>query len=242
MGLWANLDNADDTALIYVAHVLPCLASCGLNLAVLQVKLAWSASMHAWGIFDSALLSLNQGSGTVVHLKVNPESDIPPWETLPYECVDEMIMHLLPKCAAAGIVFRCDSGRCGLHDPGRWHLQTRGTAQDLFKALRTWISPIKYWNITLRSTFESLEEFLYETHSLWEKLFSIFILSVDARLRDVLMDICVEGLGKLTLFSSNGTSHLKQLPSLCSNLTFVQTQHPLRLDCGFSSTTQTIEL
>lgn len=176
--------------------------------------------MYAWGMFDSALLSLNQGSGTVVNLKVNPEGDIPPWETLPYECVDEMITHLLPKCATARIVFRCNSGHCGLHDSGRWHLQTGGTAQNLFRAIYNWISPIKYWHITLQSTFESLEEFLYETHSLWEKVSSIFILSVDARLRDVLMDICVEGLGKLTLYSSKGILRLIQLPSLRSNLLF----------------------
>lgn len=117
----AELDDADDDALVYLAHVLPCLATCGITVVAIGVKNQWSASLQTWQKVDDVIMRLSQGTVSRVILLRYTYADAPPWKTLPYECVNEVSKQVLPKCTAAGLIELCNgkSEWCRLHDQRR---------------------------------------------------------------------------------------------------------------------------
>ena len=152
-GLWAYIDNADDDALTYLDRVLPCLTPCGLTYLDIQVKNHWIASIEKWHAVDDALIYSIPGEAGI-SVNVNEDVHIPSWELLPYVCTDELHEHLLPKCAAKGLVCRCNDKYCRLHDPKRWSIRTSGTMQHLLDVLPYWTCPVRHWRINLESTFK----------------------------------------------------------------------------------------
>ena len=119
-GLWAELDNADDNALSYVAHMLPCVLSCNLTLVNIQVKGKWSARTEVWQNLDEAILMFAQGTLFRAVLDIHRDADVPPWGTLPYKCRDDIFKQMLPRCAARGVLYPCGGWSCRLvHDPKR---------------------------------------------------------------------------------------------------------------------------
>lgn len=117
----AELDDADDDALVYLSHILPCLATCGITVVVIGVKNQWSASLQTWQKVDGAILLLSRGTISRVILLVYPYADVPSWKTLPYECMNEVSKQVLPKCAATELNELCNgkSEWCRLHDRRR---------------------------------------------------------------------------------------------------------------------------
>ena len=122
-GLCANLDNADDNALAYVAHILPYAASCNLTAVQIQVKRNWLANTNTWHTVDDALLSLAQSALFRVVVAVDPSAEVPSLEDLPYECTDDLCKEVLPRCVARGhIRMYCEKSvdlNCRLHDSRR---------------------------------------------------------------------------------------------------------------------------
>ena len=124
-GLWAEIDNADNSTMAYLSHILPCVKSCNLALVNVQVKKNWSASTESWKIVDTALLQLSLSQGTIskVCVDVDPAADVPSWETFPHACRVDFCEHVLPGCTAKGLIIGCAKGsdeqRCKLHDPQR---------------------------------------------------------------------------------------------------------------------------
>ena len=53
----AELDNADDDALAYLACVLPCLETCGLRVVCVTVKGQWFASCDGAAISGASAIA-----------------------------------------------------------------------------------------------------------------------------------------------------------------------------------------
>ena len=198
--MWAELKDADDDALVYFAHILPCLAPCSLTLVHISIMNRWSASSQTWEMVDDAILQLSQGTVSRVLLIVHSDADnIPAWEMLPYDCVDQASKHMLPKCAAAGLIVQCNGKQCLLHSPQRWHLQTEGTLAELLNVLPTWTCPVENWDITshtaLQKRFGDLSQAIQRV---WDEISRVFALSIAARPHPYI-GFYAEGLGKLVL-------------------------------------------
>lgn len=216
----AELDNADDDALVYLASVLPCLETCGLRVVCITVKSQWFASSQMWQVVDDAILRLSRGTVSRVYLTVHRDADVPSWETLPYECEDGACKQMLPKCTDAGLILRCDGQECRLHDPQRWFVQTRGTLEDLLDVLSSWTVPVRRWEITSQTTLkESVGELSQETQRVWCEISRVFALSILALPRAVRIEFCGKGLGKLFINSLEGVFFV------CTSCTLISQFH-----------------
>lgn len=159
-----------------------------------------------WSKVDEAILQMNQGKISKVSVAVDPNVAVPPWESLPYVCTDELCVHFLPKCTAKDIVVWCTDESCKLHDEQRRSIETHGTVQDLLESLPAWTCPVTGWTITLESTSsENLGKLSHETRRVWEEVSRVFSLSASVRPGDVFIDVSAEHLGTLSLCSSEGT-------------------------------------
>ena len=238
-GLWVELDKADDSALIYLARVLLCMASCNLTLVRIQVKYSWSASTQTWKTIDEVLLQLGQHTLRRISLLIHPSVDVPSWEVLPYECEDHFIQQVLPKCVTAGIIDWAKPQHCRLHNPQRWRLATQGALSELLDVFRAWNCPVKWWEITLQSTpveSESVGDLWCGTREMWKEISRVFALSLLARPTCVCIVFRMEGLGAFVLGVVAGAlrSHL----SWRADLIVSQVAIPPSTGCGLSSTTQ----
>lgn len=121
--LSAELDDADEDALVYLAHILPCLATCGITFIIIGVKDQWRATLQTWRMVDKAILRFShcQGIALKVIVMVHPDADVPPWEMLPHQCMEDICDTCLPRCVAKDLIWwSCiRSQSCRLHDSKR---------------------------------------------------------------------------------------------------------------------------
>lgn len=235
-----KLENTDDNALAYLAHILPCMSSCNLTSIVIPVEKSWSASTETCQMADDALLLLAQSTVSKVLFMVDPDADVPSWGALPYECEDDLCKKVLPRCVAGGVIrlFCREWPVCRLHNPERCHLHTHGTLRELLDILSAWTCPVKQWEMTTQtSVLESLGDFSQELQRAWEEISRVFVSSMVVRPRSVCIAFHIAGLGTLELGSYTGTSCFP-LVSLLAKL--VGSQALLQdTVCGPDSTTWT---
>lgn len=223
-GVCAELENADEDALLYLARALSYLATWGLSVVRITVKNQWYASLRTWRIVDEAIQRFSPAFGFA--LMVHRSVDVPSWEMLPYVCLDEACKQMLPKTTAAGLIMRCYDQRCRLHGSERSRLQTLGTLLDLLKVLPAWTCPVKHWEITLQTALkESIGALSEGTHRVCGEISRVFALSTAVRPGEgkVHIDFCAKDLGKLRLGSVEGAS------SVCISYTLFSLSHRSQL-------------
>ena len=171
-----------------------------------SIKNKRSANIQPWRTVDNSIMQLAKHTVLRVFVRVDSDADVPSWETLPYLCEDDFCKHMLPGCAAKGLISWCSRQRCRLHDPERWHLQTHGTLQELFDTLPTWTCPVPMWEITMTTSFlDGLGDHLLKTQRVWKEISRLLASTLTARLGDVRIDCRIKGLGKLILASVTST-------------------------------------
>ena len=120
-GLSAAILDPDADMLTYLSLVISCLHPFGLLEVDITMNGIWSAvtSARVWSTLDEALFPLDQ---TEIRVRLHEEAAIPPWEILPYECMDDFCRDILPGCASRGLLSHrgCDQDEnCCLHDTER---------------------------------------------------------------------------------------------------------------------------
>ena len=227
---FAELQDANDTTVTYVARLLPHLASCSLDQISINAKGDWSASRRVWHAVDDAIMECsNSILPRRIYLGLGRHDVVPTWEVLPVSCLDKFCKQMLPRCSAKGKLHRCTRQDCKLHDPERGTLQTQGSLQYLLEVLPNWTFPVKQWTITVQS--EQLANLEEVSQEIWTEITRIFRLSFDAYCHTVKIDILVEDVGLVALYWTKSAFPTHPYSALVTNWPLraekeIQSQYP----------------